>query len=121
MVDADSTVLEVLDENPIECTDEDIAQWEVLEWTTTWTALMDYYSLSADTYVGLFWQDLTDFFPDCATADDCSDDYETNYSSGSGFGVTMNLSGSTDYASWASNSYYYNTNYESNQYLWFCA
>jgi hypothetical protein len=98
MVDADSTTMEVLQENPVAATDEDIEQWALLDngadFETAITATDDYYWY---TSVGLFWNDLTDFFTDCATADDCSDDYETDYSEGCAIGWYM----VTDYPSYS--------------------
>lgn len=98
MVDADSTVVDVYDETPAECTQDDIDQWVEIDLTTNMASGLDYYTYTFCTYFGLFWQDLSDFFSDCAIADDCSDDYETDYSEGAAIGVAMYTD--TTYLSW---------------------
>lgn len=89
MVDADSTVLDVYDETPAECTQDDIDQWTVIDNPANMQDALDAYGYVFYAYFGLFWQDLTDFFSDCSVADDCSDDYETDYPEGAGVGVAM--------------------------------
>ena len=89
MVDADSTVLEVYGETPAECTQDDIDQWVVIDNPANMQSVMDDYDYTFYAYFGLFWQDLSDFFSDCAVADACSDDYETDYPEGAAVGVAM--------------------------------
>merc|ERR1712196_54684 len=121
-VDADSTVIEIIDGNPIEATDDDIAQWVELDNTDTWADGISYYS-GGDAYVwqgytGLFWMDMSDFFTDCATADDCSDDYETDYSEGCAMGMYM-YTDAEDYANvYDSLADYYT--YDTDNYAMWC-
>jgi len=67
---------------------------------------MDYYGYYTYSYFGLFWQDLSDFFSDCAVADDCSDDYETDYSEGAAVGNAWYI-GNSDYEDWYDMMLYY--------------